>query len=207
MFNGTETFSDSEGLQSSIASLESGKIDIYASMTSLITNMPVNGTYYNTVSTATWLKTVPLEKTSNGYIYNAILADNQVFQVSPNGIEVSIDARESAMTNTEELEGTTLNVYSCMVKEGKPLGPRETMRIANLSSPSVAYWHLQKLDSLGLITKNDYGEYVIKEKVNISGHLWIGKTVDTEANFLCFLFHWDTGNRSSGNSRSFFPKW
>ena len=91
IFNGTETFSDSEGLQSSISALESGKIDIYASMTSLITNMPINGTYYNTVSTATWLNTVPLEKTSNGYIYNAILADNQVFQVSPNGIEVSIE--------------------------------------------------------------------------------------------------------------------
>lgn len=90
MFNGTETLSDSEGLQSIIASLESGKIDTFASMTSLITNLPVNGTYYNTVSTATWLKTVPLEKTSNGYVYNAILADNQVFQVSSNGIEVSI---------------------------------------------------------------------------------------------------------------------
>ena len=24
------------------------------------------------------------------------------------------------MTNVEELEGTTLNVYSCMVKEDKP---------------------------------------------------------------------------------------
>lgn len=92
------------------------------------------------------------------------------------------------MTNTEELEGTTLNVYSCMVKEGKPLGPRETMRIANLSSPSVAYWHLQKLDTLGLVTKNDYGEYVIKEKINISGHLWIGKTLIPRLIFYAFFF-------------------
>ena len=92
------------------------------------------------------------------------------------------------MTNTEELEGTTLTVYSCMVKEGKPLGPRETMRIANLSSPSVAYWHLQKLDSLGLIAKNEYGEYVIKEKVNISGHLWVGKTLVPRLIFYSFFF-------------------
>jgi hypothetical protein len=92
------------------------------------------------------------------------------------------------MTNSEELEGTTLNVYSCMVKEGKPLGPRETMRIANLSSPSVAYWHLQKLDALGLIAKNDYGEYVIKEKVNISGHLWIGKMLIPRLIFYAFFF-------------------
>ena len=92
------------------------------------------------------------------------------------------------MSNVEELEGTTLNVYSCMVREGKPLGPRETMRLANLSSPSVAYWHLQKLESLGLITRNEYGEYVVKEKVNISGHLWIGKTLVPRLIFYAFFF-------------------
>ena len=90
--------------------------------------------------------------------------------------------------NSEELEGTTLNVYACMVHEGKPLGPRETMRLANLSSPSLAYWHLQKLESLGLITKNEYGEYIVKEKVNISGHLWIGKTLVPRLIFYAFFF-------------------
>jgi hypothetical protein len=90
------------------------------------------------------------------------------------------------MTHIEELEGTTLNVYSCMVKEDKPLGPRETMRLAGLSSPSVAHWHLQKLESLGLITKNEYGEYAIKEKVNISGHLWVGKTLVPR--LICYSF-------------------
>ncbi len=90
------------------------------------------------------------------------------------------------MTNVEELEGTTLNVYSCMVKEDKPLGPRETMRLAGLSSPSVAHWHLQKLETLGLITKNEYGEYAIKEKINISGHLWVGKTLVPR--LICYAF-------------------
>ncbi len=75
-----------------------------------------------------------------------------------------------------------------MVKEGKLLGPRETMRLANLSSPSVAYWHLQKLEALGLISKNEYGEYLIKEKVNISGHLWIGKTLVPRLIFYAFFF-------------------
>jgi hypothetical protein len=81
------------------------------------------------------------------------------------------------MTNAdaETLEGKTLNVYSFVVKEGKPVGPREVMRGVNLSSPSVAYWHLQKLEGRGLLEKNKYGEYVVKEKVNISGHLWIGR--------------------------------
>jgi hypothetical protein len=75
-----------------------------------------------------------------------------------------------------------------MVKEGKPLGPRETMRLANLSSPSVAYWHLQKLESLGLIAKDEYGEYTVKEKVNISGHLWVGKTLVPRLIFYAFFF-------------------
>ncbi len=83
------------------------------------------------------------------------------------------------MTNidADTLEGKTLNVYSYAVKEGKPVGPREVMRAMNLSSPSVAYWHLQKLEACGLLEKNAYGEYVVKEKVNISGHLWIGRSL------------------------------
>ena len=66
--------------------------------------------------------------------------------------------------DTEALEGKTLSIYSYLVKEGKPVGPREVMRATNLSSPSVAYWHLQKLESLGLVQKNSYGEYTVKEK-------------------------------------------
>jgi hypothetical protein len=77
----------------------------------------------------------------------------------------------------EELEGTTLCVYAYVVKEGKPVGPREVMRGANLNSPSTAYRQLQKLESLGLIKKNVYGAYIVKEKANVSGHLWIGRNL------------------------------
>lgn len=82
------------------------------------------------------------------------------------------------MTNADdELEGNTLNVYAFVVKEGKPVGPREVMRGANLSSPSTAYRQLQKLESFGLIQKNIYGSYVVKEKTSVSGHLWIGRNL------------------------------
>ena len=77
----------------------------------------------------------------------------------------------------EELEGTTLCVYAFVVKEGKPVGPREVMRGANLNSPSTAYRQLQKLESLGLIEKNVYGAYIVKEKASVSGHLWIGRNL------------------------------
>ncbi len=77
----------------------------------------------------------------------------------------------------DELEGTTLNVYAFVVKEGKPVGPREVMRGVNLSSPSTAYRQLQKLENFGLIQKNVYGAYVVREKTSISGHLWIGRNL------------------------------
>ena len=79
--------------------------------------------------------------------------------------------------DAEALEGKTLTVYAYAVKEGKPVGPREVMRGTSLSSPSVAYWHLQKLEACGLLQKTAYGEYIAKEKINISGHLWIGRNL------------------------------
>lgn len=75
-----------------------------------------------------------------------------------------------------------------MVKKGKPVGPREVMRGANLSSPSVAYWHLQKLENLGLLQKNRTGEYVVKEKTSISGHMWIGRNLVPRLIFYSLFF-------------------
>ena len=79
-----------------------------------------------------------------------------------------------ANANNEELEGITLNVYLYVVKKGKPVGPRDVMKGANLSSPSVAYRHLQKLEDLGYLQKNNYGEYIIKNKASVRGYMWIG---------------------------------
>ncbi|PVX26829.1 MAG: hypothetical protein CW691_00215 [Candidatus Bathyarchaeum sp.] len=90
--------------------------------------------------------------------------------------------------NAEELEGTTLSVYAYVVKEGKPVGPREVRRANNLTSPSIAHWHLQKLEALGLLTKNKYGEYIVKEKVGVSGHLWFGRTLVPRLIFYSFFF-------------------
>jgi hypothetical protein len=88
----------------------------------------------------------------------------------------------------EELEGTTFKVYLYVVKDGKPVGPRDVMRGVNLSSPSVAYRHLQKLETLGLLQKNAYGEYVVKEKANIKGHVWIGRNLVPRLLFYSFFF-------------------
>lgn len=75
----------------------------------------------------------------------------------------------------EELEGLTLTVYLYVAGKGKPVGPREVTKGAKLSSPSVAYRHLQKLEDDGYLAKNEYGEYTVKKKAQIKGNVWLGR--------------------------------
>ncbi|MGD0496219.1 MAG: hypothetical protein ABSB28_09310 [Candidatus Bathyarchaeia archaeon] len=72
--------------------------------------------------------------------------------------------------------------------KGKPQGPRDVMRDLGLSSPSVAYRHLQKLENLGFIQKDSYGQYAVKEKVSIKGHLWVGRNLVPRLIFYSFFF-------------------
>jgi hypothetical protein len=88
----------------------------------------------------------------------------------------------------EELEGNTLNVYAYVVHVGKPVGTRDVTRGANLSSPSVAHRHPQKLEDLGLIERNQYGDYVLKEKTSVSGYVWVGRNLVPRLLFYSFFF-------------------
>ena len=78
-------------------------------------------------------------------------------------------------SSDEELEGITLSVYLYAVRKGKPVGPRDVMKGTHLSSPSVAYRHLQKLEDMGYLQKNNYGEYATKNKARVRGYIWIGR--------------------------------
>jgi hypothetical protein len=78
-------------------------------------------------------------------------------------------------TTNGELEGITLQVYLYVVERGKPVGPRDVMKGAHLSSPSVAYRHLERLEDLGLLQRNEFGEYAAAKKANISGYSWVGR--------------------------------
>ena len=88
----------------------------------------------------------------------------------------------------EELNATTFQTYVYLVKVGKPVGPRDLMRGANLSSPSVAYRNLQKLTDLGLVVKDAYGNYVVKEKMGMQGYVWVGKTLMPSFAIFGFIF-------------------
>jgi hypothetical protein len=88
----------------------------------------------------------------------------------------------------EELEGNTLNVYAYIVHADKPVGTRDVTRGASLSSTSVAYRHLQKLEDFGLIEKNPYGDYILKEKTSVKGHVWVGKSLVPRLMLYSFFF-------------------
>ncbi|PVX25596.1 MAG: hypothetical protein CW691_04145 [Candidatus Bathyarchaeum sp.] len=92
------------------------------------------------------------------------------------------------MGNNEQLAGNTLIVYAYVVGENRPVGTRDVMRGANLSSPSVAHRHLQKLELLGLLEKDKSGNYILKEKTGVSGHVWVGKNLVPRLMFYSFFF-------------------
>jgi DNA-binding transcriptional ArsR family regulator len=90
------------------------------------------------------------------------------------------------------LQGVTLKVYLYMVKKHGLAGPRDVMRGVGLSSPSVAYRHLQKLENMGLLAKNESGNYVVNEKVSVRGYVWVGRSLVPNpliyfSIFLCIL--------------------
>lgn len=71
----------------------------------------------------------------------------------------------------EALRGTTLDVYRFLLKRNEPVGAREIQRALNLSSPSLATYHLSKLEDIGLIKKEDGGfrinKIVLEDSIRI----------------------------------------
>jgi len=67
------------------------------------------------------------------------------------------------MPNEDEvLIGTTLKVYRFVLKKGKPIGIREVHRALKLSSPTLASYHLSKLERAGLLRQTNEGFVVDK---------------------------------------------
>jgi hypothetical protein len=81
----------------------------------------------------------------------------------------------SNMRSKKDLNKTGMQTYLYLIKAGKPVGPREVMRGAKLTSPSVVYRNLQKLIDMNLVQKDKYSNYFVKQKVGIKGYIWIGK--------------------------------
>lgn len=66
------------------------------------------------------------------------------------------------------LRGKTLLVYWYLLRRGgTSIGVRELQRALGFTSPSVSFHHLEKLAGLGLVRKNEQGEYTIVEEVKV----------------------------------------
>jgi DNA-binding transcriptional ArsR family regulator len=73
------------------------------------------------------------------------------------------------------LKGTTLEVYRFLLKSSKPVGTRELQRALNLSSSSVATYHLTKLEDAGLLKREAGGfsvsKYLLENSIKVSKFL------------------------------------
>ena len=67
-----------------------------------------------------------------------------------------------------QLKGKTLQIYWYLMRDpNASVGVREVQRSLELSSPSVAAHHLDKLLNLGLVQKTPRGEYLLNQEVKV----------------------------------------
>jgi DNA-binding transcriptional ArsR family regulator len=67
-----------------------------------------------------------------------------------------------------KLKGKTLQIYWYLLRDpNSSVGVREVQRSLELSSPSVAAHHLDKLLALGLVEKTVRGEYLVNQEVKV----------------------------------------
>ena len=76
-------------------------------------------------------------------------------------------ARDNLRRAEAEVRGTTLRVYWNVFKSEDSVGVREIQRACGLASPSTALHHLEKLRALGVVQKNEYGQYRLMEQVKV----------------------------------------
>jgi DNA-binding transcriptional ArsR family regulator len=70
----------------------------------------------------------------------------------------------ASASDEDALKGTSLEIYRFLLRNGRAAGVREVQRALNLSTPSLAAYHLSKLEEAGLLKKEN-GNYVINRVV------------------------------------------
>lgn len=66
-------------------------------------------------------------------------------------------------SSRKRLSGTSWDIYLHILMNEKPQGVREIWRALKLSSPSLAQYHINKLQSLNLIEATEDGKYQANE--------------------------------------------
>jgi len=74
-----------------------------------------------------------------------------------------------AQVTSVKLSETAMLIYVYIQsRSGDSVRLRDIQRAMNFSSPSSALFHLQKLESAGLVQKDNVGDYRIKTRVRVS---------------------------------------
>jgi len=94
------------------------------------------------------------------------------------------------MSENQEIRGNTLKIYLYLLKHG-PSELRDIQRGLNLSSASLASYHLGKLLETGFAKQDEYGKYsAVKEASDriLEGYSKIGSAVVPQLFFFSLLF-------------------
>ncbi len=92
--------------------------------------------------------------------------------------------------NPRDLKGNTLRIYLQVLKHG-PCELRDVQHALNLSTPSLASYHLNKLVEAGYVSQNERGGYVAtKDAVGdiLAGYSKIGTAIVPQLSFFAILF-------------------
>lgn len=78
------------------------------------------------------------------------------------------------------LRGKTLKVYMHLLRHKQAKGISEVQHALGFSSPSIAVHHLEKLLRLGVLSKDEFGNYNLEKKIDVSllqGFINVGSLV------------------------------
>ncbi|UCE96733.1 MAG: hypothetical protein JSV51_03840 [Candidatus Bathyarchaeota archaeon] len=67
----------------------------------------------------------------------------------------------------KHISGTSWDVYLYILTSSDPVGVRDVWRALNLSSPSLAQYHINKLLDMELLGQTRDGKYSVKEKEQV----------------------------------------
>ncbi len=66
------------------------------------------------------------------------------------------------------LRGKTLRVYLYLLRRKQVRGISEVQHALGFSSPSIAVHHLEKLLRLGVVMKDEFGQYKLEKKIDVN---------------------------------------
>ena len=97
---------------------------------------------------------------------------------------------EAQRARRPDVRGNTLRVYLYLLQHS-PADLRDVQHSLDLSTPSLASYHLGKLLEGGYATQNEHGQYlVVRESANIilEGYVKLGTAVIPQLAFFAILF-------------------